>query len=206
MSLFKLENVRFKEINYPPLEVKKGKTTFICGESGVGKSTLLKLLNGVMTADQGEISYLGKPLKEYDSIQLRRKALLVSQAAYLFEGTIKDNFIQYYGYREVAPPTDAEMTYFLNLCSLNMSLDTEAYNLSGGEKQRVFIAINLSLNPEVVLLDEPTSALDEKNSLQLLSQIKDYCREQEKSLVVVSHDRSLVQKVADEIIELRGDK
>jgi len=203
MALFSLDQVNFKGISYPKLEIPKGKATFICGPSGTGKSTLLKLLNGVISPDSGSLSYLEQSVASYDSIQLRREVLLVSQSAYLFDDqSIKENFHTFYRYRELEPPSDEAILNYLRLCSLDMPLDTQAYHLSGGEKQRVFIAINLSFQPDVLMLDEPTSALDERNGSALLAGIKGFCQSQKISLLVVSHDRGIVEKFADEVVEL----
>jgi len=93
MSLFQLSNVTFKDIiTYPLIKINENKTTFISGKSGSGKSTLLKLLNTSISPDHGEILYQDKLITEYDTIQLRREIMLVSQSVYLFDDTIRNNF------------------------------------------------------------------------------------------------------------------
>jgi len=206
MPLFKLERVQFKDIQYPTIEIDPKKTTFICGPSGTGKSTLLKLLNGVASPDEGKIHYLDEEVASHHALELRRNVLLVSQSSYLFDDqTIAENFRSYYSYRELPAPSDEEIKNYLRICSLEMPLDTIAYNLSGGERQRVFIAINLSFDSDVLMLDEPTSALDERNGTALLEGVKAYVKRQNKSLIVVSHDRSLVERFADDVVELGGE-
>jgi len=207
MTLFKLEKVNFKEIvSYPDLEIEKGKVTFIAGESGTGKSTLFKLLNGVFTPTAGEITYEGEELSAYDSIELRRKNLLVGQSAVLFEeDSIKENFLTFFDYRDLEPLSEEEMVELLTLCSIDMPLNKEVYHLSGGEKQRVFIAIHLALGFEVLMLDEPTSALDAKNAHTLLSNVKAYCEKKGKTLLVISHDQEMVNEFADNVITLGGE-
>ncbi|MCL2560136.1 MAG: energy-coupling factor ABC transporter ATP-binding protein [Turicibacter sp.] len=207
MALFKLENVAFKGIiQYPNFEIKEKAATFITGESGVGKSTLLKLLNGVLTPTEGHVYWVEKKLTDVDSIVLRRKVLLVSQSAVLFdEHTIEENFKLFFDYRDQAAPSSEEMTHFLAMCSIVMPLDARVYELSGGEKQRVFVAIHLALGFDALLMDEPTSALDEKNGFAMLRNIKAYCKEQGKSLVIVSHDKEIVENFADDVIVLGGE-
>ena len=199
--LFVLENVNYKNIvKFPHIEINNN--TFICGESGSGKSTLLKLLNGVISADSGNITYLGKSIEDFVPVDLRRRVLLVSQAVYLFDKTIKENFNEYYGYRDLKPVNEETMTKLLEVCVVDLPLNSMCNVLSGGERQRIFIAVSLSFNPEVLLLDEPTSALDDKNARILMENIKSYCAAKGIALVVVSHDKEIARKYADYIINL----
>lgn len=205
MALFTLENVNYKDIiRYPYIKISEGGATFICGESGSGKSTLLKLLNGVISPTDGEITYSDKNIEDHDPITLRREVLLISQSVYLFDMTIKDNFNEYYAYRELEPISEEAMKSYLDICSVNLPLDSMCSVLSGGERQRVFIAINLSLGAKVFMLDEPTSALDDKNSNTLMENVKAFCKQNDATLLVVSHDRAIADKYADHIISLSG--
>ncbi|MCL2857189.1 MAG: ABC transporter ATP-binding protein [Oscillospiraceae bacterium] len=205
MALFVLEDVDFKGIiRYPHIKIEPCCTTFICGESGSGKSTLLKLLNGVISPTDGSIAYLGQDIDKLDPIALRRDVLFVGQAVYLFDKSIKDNFLAYYAYRDLDPISEAEIKHYLDICSLNLPIDSSCDVLSGGERQRVFIAINLSFCPKVLMMDEPTSALDDKNANALMENIKSHCKESDMTLIVVSHDRAIAEKYADQIILLEG--
>ncbi|MCL2456460.1 MAG: ABC transporter ATP-binding protein [Defluviitaleaceae bacterium] len=201
--MFLLRNVNFKNIvKFDSLEIPRAQTTFICGESGTGKSTLLKLLNGVLSPSEGEIFYLGEPLENYEPIFLRREILLVSQSVFLFDSTIRENFCEFYSYKNLLVPSDEEIKNFLEICALSLPLESNCQFLSGGERQRVFTAINLSFAPKVLLLDEPTSALDEKNAHALIKNIKSHCEKNEITLTVVSHDRTIAEKFADNVILL----
>lgn len=203
MALFALKAVNFNNIiKYPDIEIQEGETTFICGESGTGKSTLLKLLNGVLSPSDGQITYQGKNIENYDPILLRQQVLLVSQSIYLFDRTIKDNFNEYYTYRDLKPCNEETILKYLDICSLLLPLDNMCNILSGGERHRVFIAINLSFPSKVLMLDEPTSALDNKNAYTLIKNIKYYCKQNEKSLIIISHDRTLAERYADKTIVL----
>lgn len=208
MDLFTLTNVTYKDIlTYPDIAINQGNTTFLAGPSGVGKSTLLKLLNGVFAPTTGCVTYNGVDITTIDSIELRRRVLLVGQSPVLFEEeSIKTNFATFFNYRELTPPNDAEINEYLTICSIEMPLDKEVYHLSGGEKQRVFIAIHLALGFDVLMLDEPTSALDYKNSHALLSNIKSLCASKGKSLIIISHDQEMVTTYADDVVNLGGDE
>lgn len=207
MALFSLNGVVYQDIiRYPDIQISAGEATFICGESGSGKSTLLKLLNGILSPSSGCIRYSGKDVEGWDSIELRRDVLLVSQSVFLFDKSIRDNFNEYYAYRELPFISDDVMRSYLDICCTDLPLDTSCAVMSGGERQRVFVAINLSYNPKVFMMDEPTSALDERNSNALISGVKQYCKENGISMLVVSHDMGVAGEHADRLITLGGGR
>jgi putative ABC transport system ATP-binding protein len=207
VSLFSLHNVNFKDIlRYPDLEIAEGVVTFVCGESGCGKSTLLKLLNGTASADSGAVLYRGKPVEGYDPVELRREVLLCGQAPYLFVGSVKENFAEYYRYRDLPCPSDKEITTFLEICAARFPLDAPCATMSGGECQRVFAAVCLSFRPKALLLDEPTSALDDETAAAAMAGIGGYCQEQGVTLIVVSHNKVLAERFAGKMIVLEGGK
>ena len=205
--MFALKNVNYKDIlRYPNVEISECCATFICGDSGSGKSTLLKLLNGILSPSNGEITYLHKSLEDYDPILLRQEVLLISQSIYLFDMSIKDNFNEYYDYRNLRTLGEEEINNYLDICSIDLPLNSMCHVLSGGERQRIFIAINLSYQPKVLMMDEPTSALDDKNANTLMKNIKTHCNANNITLIVVSHDKAIAEKFADNIITLGGVK
>lgn len=200
-TILKTENVRFKDIlKYPDIEIKSGKTVFLSGPSGTGKSTFFKLLNATESISNGKIEFMGKDISLIDTIQLRKDILLVGQEVFLFDSTILDNFKKFYSYIDKPILDKVEIKNFLDLCLGEFPLEADCSIMSGGEKQRVFISIYLSLKPKVLLLDEPTSAMDAELSKALLGNIKGYCKEYEITLLVISHDKTLMKEHADEII------
>ncbi|MDR0766893.1 MAG: energy-coupling factor ABC transporter ATP-binding protein [Methanosarcinales archaeon] len=204
--MFSLKNVRFKDIiRYPDIQIQQNRITFICGESGYGKSTLLKLLSGAVSPDAGEVFYNDKPNADYDPILLRREVLLCGQSAFLFDSSIRKNFEQYYSYRDLPAISPEQMQMYLKICAIDISLDTPCTTMSGGERHRVFIAICLSLRPKVLLLDEPTSALDDMTANTVLTNIRLFCREHKITLIIVSHNTALVQSYADDTITLSNN-
>jgi putative ABC transport system ATP-binding protein len=208
MPLFSLKEVQFKNIiHYPCIEIPESLATFICGESGCGKSTLLKLLNGTASADSGKILYSGKNIETYDPVALRREVLLCGQAAFLFDGSILENFAEYYKYRELPALSQDDIYMYLKICAAELPLDMGCTTMSGGERQRVFTAICLSLRPKALLLDEPTGALDDSTANTVMTNIKAFCRENDITPVVVSHNKALAEGFADTIVTLeRGGR
>lgn len=201
--LFKASNLIYKNnLIYNDVKIEQGKINFIVGESGCGKSTFLKLLNQSINAKSGELLYKNKPVSSYDPITLRREVSLVSQEVFLFDESITDNFKTFYSLREKPTPDKEYITYITNLCCVNVPLDQNASTLSGGERQRVYIAIFLSLNPSVILLDEPTSALDEKNSHKMMINVRNFCKAKNIELVIVSHNKTIVDEFCENKIEI----
>ncbi len=98
------------------------------------------------------------------------------------------------------------MRKYLSLCSADFPLDSQCKSMSGGERQRIFLAICISLEPETLLLDEPTSALDDKTGNILFENLTKYCRENDKTLVVISHNKELAQDFGDRVIDLGRSK
>ena len=201
--LFQASNLIYiANLTYNDIIIQRGKINFIVGESGSGKSTFLKLLNESINPTSGELLYNGKPIKQYDPIALRREVSLVSQEPFLFDESILDNFNRFYALREAAIPSVDYVNYITDLCCVNVPLDQNASTLSGGERQRVYISIFLSLCPKVILLDEPTSALDEKNSRKMIENITNFCRKKNIDIVIVSHDKNIVDEFCENKIEI----
>ncbi len=146
------------------MSIMHGQTTFIKGESGSGKSTLLKLFSALESPSDGKIYYNGTDIQDIDTIDLRREVTLVSQAFYLFDGTIRDNFGEFYKFRNQDVIGDDLIWKYLDICMMDHDIDSDTVSMSGGERQRVFIAVCLSFLPKVIMLDEPTSALDSANA------------------------------------------
>lgn len=200
------KNLCFKDfLKYPDIIIEENTVTFINGPSGCGKSTLLKLFNGTVSPETGSVVYRGKDISMLDKIELRRAVVLVKQVPYLFQGSIYQNFAAFHQIHESGCPSQAEINNYLKLCHIPAALETRCDTMSGGERQRVFLSIALSLKPEVLLLDEPTSSLDKELSKNVLSSLVEYSKQQNISLVVISHDTGLQADFAEKSIELRRE-
>ncbi len=199
--------VCFKDfIRYPKIEIQKNQMTFITGKSGCGKSSYLKMLNATEAPTRGAIYFDGVDLNDIDVIGHRRSVTLVPQEPYLYDGTIADNFIMYYNLREQQHISEDKIKEFLKLCEIDIALETCVQNLSVGERQRVFVAIFVSFMPKILILDEPTAALDFETSKKVFSNIKQFCKQNDITSVVVCHSEALTELYADFIIHLEKEQ
>ncbi len=198
------ENLIFNDtIEYPNLKIDSH-VVFFRGPSGCGKSTLMRILNRTTSNYTGAVKFNGESTSEIDPLELRKKISYVGQSVYLFDETVKENFKKFYEYSEREIPCDEKIMEMLNLCCIDVDLNTVCTTLSGGEKQRVFISIYLSQTPDVLILDEPTSAMDDELSAKIMKNIIKYTKDKNITLLVISHNSSIVEEFAETIIELEG--
>jgi putative ABC transport system ATP-binding protein len=175
--------------------------TGIVGPSGMGKSTLLRLLNRLADPTAGTIRYRGRDLREYDVLKLRREVGLVPQLPALLEGTVADNVL--YGPR--LAKQDADVAGNLRLAGLDPAFEPRrADALSVGEQQRVMLARTLALQPSVLLLDEPTSALDDTTKAAIEGTLRDLRERLGLSFVLVTHDLDQAARLADRVLVLES--
>jgi putative ABC transport system ATP-binding protein len=205
--MFILDHVTYKSIlNIEHLHIPKGKTTCILGESGCGKTTLLKLLNKFISPDQGMISFDGVPLNVQDTIPLRRKVVMLGQTPAIFPGTIEDNLQIGLEFSEQNPASSLELNVVLRSIQLDKSLTDDAERLSGGEKQRLALGRILLMQPDTILLDEPSSSLDRNTEDSLIRMLVDAMDTRDKSIVMVTHTREIAFRYADHIVEMSAGK
>ncbi|MFN7251580.1 MAG: ATP-binding cassette domain-containing protein [Anaerobacillus sp.] len=184
------------------LTISSGKTTCIVGPSGCGKTTFLRLLNNLNSPDRGKITFNGTYLHEIDPMTLRRKVVMLQQNPFIFEGTVRDNLSIGLYFADKDPLPDNELIQLLKKVQLQIILDEDATHLSGGEKQRLALARILLMKPKVLLLDEPTSSLDEATAENVMKEVIDYCKEIACTIIMISHSNSIIELVADEVIDL----
>lgn len=182
------------------LRIARGATAVV-GPSGVGKSTLLRLLNRLADPDAGTVRFGGTDVRELDPLELRRRACLVPQLPAPLPGTVADNV----RYGPALCGREADVRRSLELAGLDGGYaKREAERLSVGEQQRVMLARALALDPEVLLLDEPTSALDERARTGVEATLVRLVHELGVSAVVVTHDRGQARRLATRSVELSG--
>lgn len=189
--------------------VEKGKTAALVGESGGGKSTIVKLLLGFYRPDSGVIGVLGKAMFDYTPEKLRENIAYVPQDAYLFTTSIKEN-IRYgrLGASDEEVMEAARRAYAHEfIMSFPDGYDTmvgeRGESLSGGQRQRIAIARAFIRNAPILLLDEATSALDSESEQLVQKGIEDLMGG--RTTLVVAHRLSTIEK-ADRIYVIEGGK
>jgi phospholipid/cholesterol/gamma-HCH transport system ATP-binding protein len=194
----------FADLN---LDLRRGETLTVLGASGGGKSVLLKMLIGLLTADDGEILFDGRDvtkMNEQELTEVRRRIAYLFQGAALFDSlTVGENVA--YGLREQFWNTmsgdeiDARVERGLALVGLPGIQAMRPSDLSGGMKKRVGLARTLALQPEVILYDEPTTGLDPINTARINHLIRGIQRALKLTSVVVTHDMGTAFSVSDRL-------
>lgn len=189
------------------LDINTKETTLIVGEIGSGKSTIISLLLKYQTPQSGEIFLQGVPYSSIPTTQLRQNIIYIPQSPILLNRTVYENIV--YGIPTNPSKKDVEaliretnLSRFLeNLPKgLDTSVGVHGNNLSGGQRQIVWILKAILMNPEIIIMDEPTSAVDEQTKSiihYLLEKIVSG-----KTVIMITHDPYLL-KFANRIITLK---
>ena len=197
------EKVAVNDLN---IEIMEGEFLGIIGHTGSGKSTLVQMLNGLITPTTGKVLLRDKDINE-NKKKLREVRFQVGMVFQypeyqLFEETV---------YRDIAfGPTNMGLTgdeldkrvresaRFTGL--KDKLLDKSPFDLSGGEKRRAAIAGVIAMDPDVLILDEPTAGLDPQGRDKLLNQILSYHKERKNTVILVSHSMEDIARVVDRIL------
>ena len=204
--MFEFKNVKYKDVvDIPNLYIEEGLTVLL-GASGSGKTTVLRMLNKMISPTQGEILFRGTGMKQIPSVKHRRKVVMLSQNPAMFEGNIRDNLTIAYRFQEKDIPADEDLHEILLKVHLNKELETPVNYLSGGEKQRLALGRVLLLDPDVYLLDEPSSALDDDTEDTIVEMLSNVVKSTGKSIIMVTHSKLIAEKYADILIEMSDGK
>lgn len=194
-----------KILNDINLEIKKGETLVILGASGSGKSTVLKLMTGLIKPCSGNIFIKGvkaDSLNEFEWNKLRKFMGMVFQYSALFDSmTVKENVA--FGLRQHTKLKEQEIERIvkekLNMVGLEGTEELYPSELSGGMKKRVSLARAVAMEPEIILYDEPTSGLDPIRSTDISLVIKNTQKIMKTTSVVVTHDLKSAEMIADRV-------
>lgn len=203
---YQMGEVKISAVDGVTFSMEEGEFVIIVGPSGAGKTTVLNILGGMDTCDEGEVWVNGEDISKYKGKQLityRRNAIgFVFQFYNLIQNlTARENV-------ELAiqiceNPLDA--TAILQDVGLGERLSNFPAQLSGGEQQRVAIARALAKNPKLLLCDEPTGALDYQTGKAVLKLLHDTCRQRKMTVAVITHNQALTP-MADRVIRIKNGR
>jgi putative ABC transport system ATP-binding protein len=191
------EGERVEIVRVPAFALAMGEQVALRGESGSGKTTFLHLIAGILAADRGRVAIDGAEMTALS--EPRRDRLRAEKIGYIFQTF---NLLQGYTVTEnvvlgmsFGPGADrAHARELLTRVGLGHRLDHFPSQLSTGQQQRVAVARALANRPKLVLADEPTGNLDRKHAHESLGLIREVCRENGASLLLVSHDEDVLAR------------
>ena len=187
-------------------EIDEGEFVVILGPSGAGKSTLLNIIGGMDSATSGSINVFGKEvvgLNDKELTKYRREDIgfvfqfynLIPNLTVLENVELAEQIV-----KQSKPAED-----ILKQVGLEHRMNNFPSQISGGEQQRVAIARAIAKNPQLLLCDEPTGALDYKTGKNILNILKEYCKNEKRTVIIITHNSSIAQ-AADKVIEIYDAK
>jgi putative ABC transport system ATP-binding protein len=206
---YKTENSLVEVIKGVNLKINSGENVAVVGKSGSGKTSLIMLIAGLEKVTSGKIIFEDQDISPYSEDELadlrKRKIGIIFQSFYLISNyTALENvsLVLEINKIENAQKKSAEL---LDQFGLKDRLNHFPSQLSGGEQQRVAIARSIILSPKLILADEPSGNLDSENSKLIIQLLFKYSKQNNSSLILVTHDQSIA-KECDKIIEIKDGK
>ena len=196
--MLETKNLRFKydnnlELNFPNIKTSK-ENLLILGASGVGKTTFLHLLSGLLKPMDGEIDLLGikiskLKMSEMDRFRGKNIGIVFQKSHFINSLTVKEN-LQLAQY--ISKKSDKNrIKSLLESLGIEDKANKKTQNLSQGEKQRVSIALAIVNSPKLILADEPTSSLDDLNCDKVINILKNQASKYKAKLIIITHDYRL---------------
>ena len=216
--MIELKNVCYaygKEValRYINLNIQKGESVIIQGPNGCGKSTLIKLLNGIIFPMEGSYTYQGHEITEKTLKDTRFAKWFHQQMGYVFQNADTQLFCGSVEEEIAFGPTQMGLSEdeikqrtedCLKLFGIEKLRERPPYHLSGGEKRKVSLACILSMNPEVLILDEPLAGLDESTQEMLIDFLKQF-HAVGKTLIIITHNNQLAKELGTRFIQMNED-
>jgi ATP-binding cassette subfamily C protein LapB len=208
-------NVEFKGVSYAfpgsnrpiiknmSLKIPAGQKVAIVGRMGSGKSTISRLISGLIQPNEGAVLIDGIDLRQIDKSDLRRNIGVMLQETWLFAGTVKENLqMGFYEYDDAHILSIARISGVDDFVArhpqgYDMELRERGEGLSGGQRQSINLARALLHKPNILVLDEPTSSMDTATEKMIISQLKNWAVHQ--TLIMVTHRNTLLE-LADRVL------
>jgi len=197
-------------LNNLNLKINRGESLAIIGQSGVGKSVLLKHINGLLVPDSGKVLFNNLDINKLSfskKQEIRKKMSMVFQFGALFDSlTIKENILlALNNLTKLNTSKKSNRVHeVLNLVNLNKNIEhLRPADLSGGMRKRVGIARAIAINPEYILYDEPTTGLDPITTDKVNSLIKNISSKKTQTTIIVTHEMKIVNEIVNKVVMLR---
>lgn len=215
MSILRVEKLQvgydrhivFRELDFA---VKEGKITTIIGPNGCGKSTLLKTMGRILRQKAGTVYLYGKDLSRQKTREIARKLALLPQNPAAPNELKVEELVAYGRFphlRQVQQHTAVDRSSIdgaIALTKIEAFRQRDLGSLSGGERQKVWLAMVLAQETSILLLDEPTTYLDMVHQLEVLKIVQQLNRERQSTIVMVLHDINHASRFSHEIVAMKG--
>ena len=189
--------------------LQEGKINVLLGPNGIGKTTILKCLNGLIKVNEGEILIDEKNINQYSSKELAKIIAYVEQSPRVDNLNVYETImLGRTPYISFAPSKEDNkiVSDLIKKVHLEDLLHRDINTLSGGEKQKVMLALSLATNSKILLLDEPTANLDIKNALMVMDLIKELTIKENLTVLISMHDISLAYQYGDYFLCMKDQK
>ncbi len=192
-----------EKMSFPDFAVKEGETLLVLGDSGVGKTTLLHLLGGIISSQKGKIVLEGTEVnslrgKSLDIFRANNIGIIFQEAHFMRSLNVAENLSFIQNLAGIKPDQDF-ISDLLEKVRLYERKSYKPQKLSQGEKQRLNILRAVITKPKLILADEPTSALDDTNCYRVLDLLLALVSEVNAALVIVTHDNRLKDRFSNQI-------
>lgn len=203
-KIYKMGEVVINALNGVSFEIEKGEFAVVVGPSGAGKTTVLNILGGMDSLDQGTVIVGSKNISKYTKKQLTEYRRYDIGFVFQFYNLIQNlTALENIELTSQISKNPMNAKAVLEMVGLKDRMNNFPSQLSGGEQQRVSIARALAKNPKLLLCDEPTGALDYQTGKAILKLLQDTCRNTGMTVVVITHNAALTD-MADKIIKMKN--
>jgi phospholipid/cholesterol/gamma-HCH transport system ATP-binding protein len=199
----------FEVLTGVDLDLYKGENLVVLGRSGTGKSVLIKIISGLLTADEGYINVLGKDVSKISGKELEKLRLKIGfsfQNSALYDSmTVREN-LEFPLVRNSRDLKKEEINQLveevLDAVGLSHTINQMPAELSGGQRKRIGIARTLILKPEIMFYDEPTAGLDPITCLDINNLINEVQQRYHTSSIIITHDLTCAKATGDRVVML----